>query len=163
MTVLTAASTSSLKAGRSLVDRALFDRMVARIAVEHPDLDDDMPARIMDQALAFLAACATTTQPLGPSDQVDIGWHTFVLYTRAYAEFSDRIAGRFIHHEPDDGGPRSPGPTIPEAVPLQRAMDAIRGAGYALDEDLWAGRADCNSKCHQCHAGCHDSPGGFTG
>ncbi|OWV05250.1 hypothetical protein B5D80_18410 [Micromonospora wenchangensis] len=112
-----------------------------------------MPARILDQALAFLAAAAVTTTPIGPSDMVDIGWHTFLLYSRDYSEFCDRIAGRFIHHEPEDG---SEWPTVPArgAVPLARAVDAIAAVGYQIDRPLWRGKADCT----QCHAGCTDSP-----
>lgn len=54
----------------------------------------------MDQALAFLIACANTPRPLAPSAEVDLGWHTFLLYTNEYADFCERIAGRFIHHRP---------------------------------------------------------------
>jgi hypothetical protein len=43
--------------GRSLVSDALFERLVARIvADEH--VERQMAERIMDQALAFLRACA---------------------------------------------------------------------------------------------------------
>lgn len=45
---------------------------------------------------------AVTTRPIGPSELVDIGWHTFILYTVDYAAFCERIAGRFIHHVPND-------------------------------------------------------------
>ncbi|GIF09939.1 glycine-rich domain-containing protein [Actinoplanes siamensis] len=92
----------TLRDGRTLLDTAMFDRLVRRIAAEHPELAPDMPARIMDQALAFLGATATTTQPIGPSELVDIGWHTFILYTVDYARFCDDVAGRFIHHVPNE-------------------------------------------------------------
>ncbi|WP_263399755.1 glycine-rich domain-containing protein [Saccharopolyspora pogona] len=40
----------------------------------------------MDQALAFLAVSADHVgEPLAPTPVVDIGWHTFVLYTRDVA------------------------------------------------------------------------------
>ena len=169
---MTAPTTSIEKTGRSLVSPALFERLTARVAAEHVDLADDMPARIIDQALAFLATCATSTRPLGPSNTVDIGWHTFLMYTHEYAEFCDRIAGRFIHHNPEDG---SEWPTDPTSrptstdtaavsvtsgpVPLARATAAMEAAGYRVDWPLWqVNAADCNSKCTQCHAGCHDSP-----
>ncbi|MEU2612146.1 hypothetical protein ABZ570_11260 [Micromonospora sp. NPDC007271] len=146
--------------GRRLVADELFAQLTARIARDHPELAADLPARIMDQALAFLGACATAAEPLGPSDLVDIGWHTFILHTREYAGFCQRIAGRFIHHQPDPP-PDETGPTPPEPLgaPISRAVDAIRDAGFAIDQELWAGAAaDCQSKCHQCHAGCHNSP-----
>ncbi|MFI6797220.1 glycine-rich domain-containing protein [Streptosporangium canum] len=59
--------------------------------------------QIMKQALSFLAACAARPYArLAPSELVDIGWHTFILYTREYAEFCEQVAGRFINHAPDD-------------------------------------------------------------
>lgn len=143
--------------GRSLVPEPLFTRMSARIAVDHPELSPDMPARVVDQALAFLGACAVSTEPIGPSDAVDIGWHTFILYTQEYAAFCERIAGRFIHHQPDDapgdGWPTTPGS---QGVPVAKAVAAIRAAGYRLDTELW--RDEATSDCTQCHAGCTDSP-----
>jgi hypothetical protein len=145
-----------VSSGRALVSGELFAQLTARIAHDHPELAPDLPARILDQALAFLATCATATGPLGPSDLVDIGWHTFLLHTREYADFCQRIAGRFIHHQPEPP-PDETGPTAPEplGVPISRAVEAIRAAGFAVDHELWRGKtADCN----QCHAGCHDSP-----
>ncbi|KXK62468.1 hypothetical protein AWW66_08235 [Micromonospora rosaria] len=111
-----------------------------------------MPERILDQALAFLAAAAVTTEPIGPSDLVDIGLarpHP----TRDYAVLCNQIAGRFVHHEPQDG---SEWPTVPGSspVPLSRAVGAITAAGYQVDLPLWRASADCT----QCHVGCHDSP-----
>src|SRR5690606_28161878 len=31
---------------------------------------------------------------------IDLMWHTFLLYTRQYAEFCDRYFGFFLHHQP---------------------------------------------------------------
>lgn len=149
-----------INTGRALVSDELFAQLTARIARDHPELAQDLPARIMDQALAFLAACATATEPLGPSDLVDIGWHTFILHTLEYADFCQRIAGRFIHHQPEPA-PDEPRPSAPEPIgaPISRTVAAITAAGLALDHELWGGpAADCNSKCTQCHAGCTDSP-----
>ncbi|GAB1641802.1 glycine-rich domain-containing protein [Krasilnikovia sp. MM14-A1259] len=155
MSVSTARGTTD---GRSLVSEELFSRLTARVASDHRELAADMPIRIVDQALAFLGACAVSTEPIGPSDLVDIGWHTFILYTREYAEFCDRVAGRFIHHQPDDA-PGDGWPNTPESdgVPISSAVKAIRAAGFRLDADLW--NVSATSDCTQCHAGCHDSPG----
>lgn len=137
--------------GRSLIPDELFVRLVDRIT--HDEwLDRSLAERIMDQALAFLGACATNNgEPLGPSRKVDVGWHTFVLYTRDYAEFCDRVAGRFLHHVPTDSDKIS----ADEAEVIRsRTIAAIERAGYVVDPDLWPSAADC----HQCHAGCTDSP-----
>ncbi|TYC07138.1 hypothetical protein FXF53_00585 [Micromonospora sp. WP24] len=148
--------------GRALVSDELFAQLTVRIARDHPELAPGMPPRILDQALAFLAACATSTEPLGPSDLVDIGWHTFILHTREYGAFCQRIAGGFIHHQPDPPSEET-GPAVPEPLgtPISRAVSAITAAGFAIDLELWTGAAaDCDAKCSQCHAGCHNSPTG---
>jgi len=98
----------------------------------------------MDQALAFLAAAAHHTgEPLSPSEPVDIGWHTFILYTREYAAFCEDLAGLFLHHVPDD----VPVPSK-SSTDLGPTMAAIELAGYAVDVDLWAPGA---KKCGSCH------------
>lgn len=132
--------------GRSLVSDDLFDRLVEQI-VKDGHADRRHAVRIMDQALAFLRACANNSGvSLRPSKAVDIGWHTFVLFTRDYAEFCARVAGRFLHHVPEEFNP----PDSP-AMTLSPTMDAIRAAGMILDTELWAqGSADCS----QCHGGC---------
>lgn len=173
----------ALLAGRSLLAPEMFDRLERRIRAEHPDLTPDMPGRILDQALAFLAACAVTTKPIGPSPAVDIGWHTFILYTVDYAAFCQRIAGRFIHHVPDEEAANGPagesakcdtecqcnrpplnaqtdqdgtGSEDSERGTLKMTVQAIRAAGYRVDRALWP--ASATADCTQCHAGCHDSP-----
>ncbi|MYW96034.1 hypothetical protein G3I59_36875 [Amycolatopsis rubida] len=143
--------------GQGLVREELFDRLVNRIAKEHGK-PRELAARIMDQALAFLAACAHATEPLSPSETVDIGWHTFILYTREYAAFCDRIAGRFMHHEPSDTGAipvtRSP------ADSMTATVEALRSAGFAVDLPLWVASTKCRTNdCHQCSQGCTSSNG----
>ena len=119
--------------GRSLVSDALFERLVARIVVDE-QIERPMAERIMDQALAFLMACADNPgTPLSPSRLVDVGWHTFILHTREYAAFCERVAGHFIHHVPHDDDALSE----PLGQALGRSADAIRAAGFVVDADLW--------------------------
>lgn len=142
MSVIT---TPALREGRTLLDPAMFDRLVRRIAAEHPELAPDMPARIMNQALAFLGASAVTTQPIGPSELVDIGWHTFILYTVDYAAFCIRVAGRFIHHVPNDD----------ETAARRDADEALRFA------DCETGNCKCTKPpaADECRDGNGDSSG----
>jgi hypothetical protein len=126
------------RVGRALISDELFGRLTKRIAKDHPEIAPDLVERIMDQALAFLGACAVTRRPVTPSDLVDIGWHTFILYTRPYTEFCDRIAGRYIHHEPHE----SKHPPV-DGGPLRATVEAIRAAGYTIDPELWGDTAAC--------------------
>ncbi|HJP79570.1 MAG TPA: hypothetical protein VJ914_35190 [Pseudonocardiaceae bacterium] len=141
--------------GSSLIAPALFDRLVRRIAKDD-NLPTELAERITDQALAFLGACARDhDEPLAPSDLVDIGWHTFVLYTRDYADFCRQIAGRFLHHTPtDENDPTASGAAA--RATLERTVAAIEAAGFVVDRELWSlgAAADCTG----CHNGCHDDP-----
>jgi hypothetical protein len=106
----------------------------------------------VDQALAFLSACAGNTgAPLAPSELVDIGWHTAILRTQNYAAFCQRIAGRLLHHfsteenNPSGEAARHPGP--------HRRNDR----GGVVDPAL-CGRARLSARVPVATIGCHDDP-----
>jgi hypothetical protein len=141
--------------GSSLIAPDLFDRLVHRIAKDG-NLPTELTERIMDQALAFLGACARDHhEPLAPSELVDIGWHAFVLYTRDYADFCHQVAGRFIHHTPtDENDPTASGAAARATV--DRTVTAIEAAGFIVDPDLWP--LGASAECTGCHNGCHDDP-----
>lgn len=134
---------------RDLISPGLYTRLSKQV-MEDMRVDLVRAERVMSQTLAFLKACADNPgSNLSPTKAVDPGWHAFILHTEDYAEFCDRIAGGFIHHRPvcnDD---------IRSGSALARTIQALRGTGYPVDEELWwVDAADCN----QCHATCHDSP-----
>ncbi|MFE5296464.1 glycine-rich domain-containing protein [Streptomyces sp. NPDC056632] len=136
----------------ALIGSDLADRLAGRIVKDYPEIDPATADRIINQTAAFLAAGARLPgQFLVPSPLVDIGWHTFILHTVDYADFCQRIAGRFIHHVPTDDEGDVPG-TISEA--RDRTIAAISAAGYWVDLPLW----QITTTCTQCHAGCTDSP-----
>ncbi|MFK0250195.1 glycine-rich domain-containing protein [Amycolatopsis azurea] len=146
----------SLTTGRSLVPEWLFDRLVRAVQKAHAH-DYATAVRIMDQALAFLGACARFPErSFAPSILVDHGWHTFILYTEHYRGFCERVAGRFIDHIPDDD------PTdiaVPDDL-LSLTVDAIEEAGFSVDRELWDRTGDCQNKCNgRCHH-CGTSTGG---
>lgn len=72
--------------------------------------------------------------------------------THEYAAFSDRVAGRFLHHVPTNG--RNDGES-PAAV-FARTTTAMRRLGFCLDEALWPRTA--LGGCTGCHNGCHEDP-----
>ena len=145
-------TSAALRLGRDLVTEAVFAKLVRRIEAEH-HFETVMAERCMDQGLAFLAACATSTAPLSPSMAADIGWHTFILHTRDYAAFCETVAGRFIHHVPHESEEGDEEDT--QAV-FDRTAAAIRKAGFRVDRELW--QVDGAVKCSQCHNGCADDP-----
>jgi hypothetical protein len=136
----------------TLVDPVVTDRLVRRITVDHPGIDEATARRIVSQAAAFVAASGRQPgQMLVPSRMVDISWHAIILHTVGYADFCERVVGHFVHHVPtgEDEAPEGGA-----AAARERALAAIHAAGYTVGAELWHSTADCN----QCHAGCHDSP-----
>lgn len=127
---------------KGLVSDQLWKRLVNRI-VEDENMERPLAERIMDQALGFLRLCAL--EPAGrysPSPLVDIGWHTFILYTRPYAAFCQEIAGHFIHHNPSDEEGVDYG-----TGNIARTVAALQARGLVVDEMLWTGPAKCNDGC----------------
>jgi hypothetical protein len=156
------------KAGRSLVDPELFARLSSRIVTDY-GMRRLAAERIMDQTLAFLGTCAVSTALLSPSAIVDIGWHTFILHTRDYREFCDRVAGRFIEHVPtddtngrcqqcngcqDEPPPSGDGKAHTSALNASCTALAVAEAGFVVDDLLWASTGQCS----QCKDGCHNDP-----
>jgi hypothetical protein len=150
----TTTTARELREGRALIEPDLFHRLVQRVAEEH-DHDLDMAARVVDQALAFLGTSATHKgRPLSPSEEVDPGWHEFILHTVDYAAFCEQVAGRFLHHVPTDPqDPSTRGESAHEAI--QYTVDAVATAGFYVDTDLWP--TAHSVACSQCHQGCTSS------
>lgn len=59
--------------------------------------------------------------------EIDNMWHTFLLFTRDYADFCERYLGRFIHHVPNTNADDA---LSPEAFEL----DFTRYLSYVFDE-----------------------------
>jgi hypothetical protein len=126
---------------RGFVDQQLWERLVKRI-IKDEDIQRTLAERIMNQALAFLLLCAREPDgKFSPSPLVDIGWHTFILYTLPYSDFCDQVSSRFIHHAPSDvdGVDYATGN-------IARTVVALHTHGFAVDEPLWANtRQDCSA------------------
>lgn len=137
---------------KHLVDDQLWDRLVNRIAKDE-SMERHLAERAMDQALAFLTLCARAPKVgYSPSPLVDIGWHTFILYTKEYASFCEQVAGRFIHHEPSD----VPGVDYGTGN-IAKTVTALRTHGIVVDEPLWANTG------HDCGGGACGTNCGGTG
>lgn len=76
------------------------EEVVARLVRDY-GLTQDEAELLFEDTLRYLYLCATTdVGALAPSLQIDCGWHTFILYTRAYGAFCRKFLGKFVHHQP---------------------------------------------------------------
>lgn len=147
VTLPEALKVSTPLANKHLISDQLWERLVNRIIKDEDNMERPLAERIMDQALGFLRLTGDNpSKGYSPSPMVDIGWHTFILYTREYAAFCQKIAGRFIHHEPSD----VPGVDYGTGH-IARTVSALREGGFAVDGMLWTTTAccrDCQSDCN---------------
>ena len=130
---------------RNLVDNSIWNRLVGRIMKDH-NLSREASETIMEGTLGFLKLCADFPErKFAPSKFIDIGWHTFLLYTKSYTSFCMRHAGRFIHHEPNDN------PQVQEkGGGVRDTISFMENHGIIFDPVLWERNmyaADCKSQC----------------
>jgi hypothetical protein len=87
------------------------DDIVDRLAHEH-QLSAEDAREIFTETLRWLWLCAEARRERKagkdvprlvidePLDFIDQGWHAFILFTKAYADFCAKHFGFFIHHNP---------------------------------------------------------------
>lgn len=135
-----------MKNPRTLISSDLFGKLTARVGKDE-GIDLTLAERIVEQTLVFLVACGQNPgAKLAPSNATDPGWHAFILHTKAYTEFCERVAGRFIHHLPITNE------DIRSGNALARTLRALERTGYRVDRDLWQRTPTCMNTCnHPCH------------
>jgi hypothetical protein len=127
---------------RDVVPADLWNKQAGLLMRDYP-YDSVMAARVLGQGYAYLLTAMThrgEALGLAPSTLVDIGVHTIILDTVAYAELCDRFnGGQFLHHVPkvdfkNDGS-------------VMKTAHRIAADGWELDLPLWADAAECGP-CH---------------
>ncbi len=131
------------------ISKELGDRLVTRMCKEH-QLPRETAEAILRETLVFLNMVGTNpTCPSTPSALVDIGWHTFILYTREYAAYCDAVCGEFIHHCPTD---------TPEleavAVGSDATVEFMAANGIVYDPQLWGIARFCDARGGGGNDGC---------
>lgn len=108
-----------------------FERIAARLAQDH-GMTRAHATAVFEATLAFLRMSVNFPhQQFVPSTEVDKGWHTFLLYSRAYQAFSRALGVDLIHHEPSDGDQR------PGRGGYTRTIRFMREHGVPYNESLW--------------------------
>ncbi|MFI6187900.1 glycine-rich domain-containing protein [Streptomyces sp. NPDC051136] len=117
---------------RTLVTDEQFSGVRDTVMDANPGMAEEMAARIVDEGLKFVAACATNPGlGLAPSRIVDEGWHALILHTALYAGLCEQLGGRFVHHCPGYD------PTHYDPPILDRTRETIAALGWQADPELW--------------------------
>ena len=159
-----------------------------KVRKRYPHLNEEQSQQVMEGLRDFFWCCAKAgNKPVAmPSQAVDVAWHEFILFTRAYERFCKQALGRFLHHtptevmsSPTDAQPaikrawrlacarESLNPKFPAHLPALFAMDARLsiedGFFYSLNCQSNSGRgAAADSYCAS-HIGCSSGCAGVSG
>ena len=112
----------------------------------------------------YLAMClADPEAAYGMFGPVDEFWHTWILFTREWCEFSAAVAGRDIHHRPTTRAEKEAAKSRQGPSAYQRFLaDYPRYFGEEAPADSWPrpqsahGCANCHNcgSCVSCAGGC---------
>lgn len=78
-----------------------MEKIVTRYMIDN-NISAELAATHERELKRFLAICIIYQEPIGMRGAVDELWHTFIMFTKNYASFCNKIAGYFIHHTPND-------------------------------------------------------------
>ncbi|HZF70552.1 glycine-rich domain-containing protein, partial [Sulfuricurvum sp.] len=75
-----------------------------KLLTRYPHLNDDQVSLVLETLRDYFAICNQSSKRMVsmPSQAVDVAWHEFILFTRAYKDFCTKALGRFLHHTPTE-------------------------------------------------------------
>lgn len=172
----------------AFIDSYRFHPVLKRKVLErYPHLSEAQLTLVFDALRDYFQLCNLAGRRMVsmPSQVVDVAWHEFILFTRAYQAFCGKAIGRFLHHTPSeamktptlaqDGIKRAwrlacarqgISPRAPVQLPLLFAIDAqlniADGYRYALNCQDRASPLYGSGYCAG-HIGCASGCGGDSG
>jgi len=75
---------------------------------EEQSIPDKVVEEHFEELMKFLVLCAATNKHYGMRGPIDECWHTFVVFTKLYYEFCEKLRGSLIHHYPNTNPPGEP-------------------------------------------------------
>ncbi|MFD0359613.1 hypothetical protein ACFVHW_38655 [Streptomyces sp. NPDC127110] len=111
-----------------LLADAQLDAVRATVLDDNPGMEPELAARIVTEAVKFVA---TAAQDMTPSRLVDKGWHALILHTALYSRLCAHLGG-FVNHYPNPQSLPSDTPS-----PIVSTIKAIERAGFSFDRYLW--------------------------
>lgn len=137
MTMAPERTATAAKDPRELISPEAFEKLADFMVTRHR-VSKAYAERVVGQTLVYLKAVADNpTIRIVPDISVDPGWHAFIEHTHEYAEFCERLAGRFIHHVPimvED---------ISSGAAMARTIPALHTTGYQVDMEFWVTGETC--------------------
>lgn len=131
--------------------------VVARIKKEH-GLTDEEAELLFDDTKRFLYLAATHSGNWSPPEQVDKGWHEFLMFTRDYAKFCRNYFGRFIHHDPKrTSDPPTGGSQTHNAILAARELFGDLSPNWDFNGEAFFGNASLEFGADMCGGGCSGS------
>ena len=87
-----------------LTSYKLPDALAGKLKDKYPHLTDDQVKMVLDALSDYFYICNQAKKRMVsmPSQVVDMAWHEFILFTRAYEVFCKKALGRFLHHTPTE-------------------------------------------------------------
>src|SRR3989344_4156822 len=140
------------------ISESVRERLIGRVMKDNPSVSPTIAEIAVDGAIDFLKLCGNHPgQKFVPSKIVNMGWHAFLMYTREYQRFCQRFAGRFIHHEPNDGDTSLSGNAAGTVIFMEREGISYNPMAWTSQEELR------NLECHGGGGSCDAGPGGDCG
>ncbi|AZM91028.1 hypothetical protein [Streptomyces sp. W1SF4] len=107
-----------------------LDAVRATVLDDNPGMEPELAARIITEAIKFVATAAQGAENMTPSRLVDKGWHALILHTALYSQLCAHW-GSFVDHYPN------PHNTEDTLHPVARTIQSIERAGFPVDRHLW--------------------------
>lgn len=92
------------KRQKAFIDNYFFpERIGKQLQKNYPHLKPPEVENILINLRTYFHLCRITGgrhMVAMPSQAVDVAWHEFILFTKAYQDFCQQGLGRFLHHTP---------------------------------------------------------------
>ena len=179
---------SKRKSQLNFIENFRFNAAVKqKVKAKYPHLTDPQLDLVIQGLRDYFFIChqAKRRMVAMPSQVVDVAWHEFILFTRAYQSFCKKALGYFLHHTPTEAmkTPTLAQEGIKRAWRLACYKEGIRASNpaklpliFALDEmlsieDGFAYSLNCKDKTSPAygdkycasHIGCTSGCGGDSG
>jgi len=99
---------------------------------------------MLTEVLKFLSLVVWSGKVLTPPLPLDLAWHEFILFTRAYAEMCQQQFGRFIHHQPG-GSEEENGRQLRTLLKLYGLCFGTPDKRFWGDHGYWSEPAACGA------------------